>query len=285
MTLQYTLQADSTQVIVRIPQAAVSEDLKNMVVFDTSTRNIVSIGKTLADLQSAAPAEWWEKHHATLDSISPFRADTFSPEYALAIIEFFAYKARTPSRLSWLIPTPAVLRRFDYALSIERYEQIALATRQEFEYLLRKSLSARVHSLVINGQPASLQAEFLATKQKKERHTSVAELAFIFFGGAWTTVVFGLIMLVLGPLTMNNPVFQALPKPLLAIVLIIGIFGLVGVAVYSAGFLGSICSIWLLRRFLSVEFLREFFTGHQLLLPRHMRNWLLKNMLGIASHS
>jgi hypothetical protein len=285
MTTKYILQADSTRISIRIPQSEVSEDLKNVVVFDVPSRKIVSIGEALDDIQAEAPTEWWEKHKASLGFISPFAAETFSPEYATTILEFYAIKARTRNRASWLLPTPSSLRRFNYELSIAGYERIPLDTRQEFEYLLKKSSSARAHSLVINGQLATLQPEFTATKQREEHRVSIIELTLVFFGAVWMIIIFGLFTLVFGRLTLNGTVFQTLPTVLLAVLFLVCVFGLVGVSFYIGSILSGICSVWILRRLLPFETLRSFLMSRRSPLPVHIRNWLLKNMLGEVSSS
>lgn len=137
MIVDVQVQVSHGKVKIHVPQANLQVDMPDIVACETRTRQIVAIGQTADQVQLEAPQQW-QRHADRIEFRPAFDAARFEPEFALAVLNYYAEKARARIRPGLIVRfIGSYIDKFHYDLRLPGYEDLPAKTRTKFVRLLR----------------------------------------------------------------------------------------------------------------------------------------------------
>jgi len=271
MSLKVTVQADTNQLMIGVPQAGWSEQLPNIIAVDKNDK-ICAIGEEAEEMNLAEDYEQWRTKHR-LRFINPFELDKYGVLYAVSIVNFYVDKALKKMRRD--LTLGRLSNRFDFDIWLWNYDSLLPETKYEFEDVLRKKPLLKVGQVLLNGNPvAKPPEEFFKKRRSEARQRKIADYSLRLFGVIWMMLLFvGLFWLIPQDVLSNPVTFDRSGLGLLIILIV-----LIVVIIYFGIFLGAVSWMYVMRRHLPVAIIKEFLP--KLGISKPVINWAAGKILG-----
>lgn len=276
MVITLKINATPENLSVTAPQADLSLHARSVIAYDTERQNICAVGQTAGELQETFPIEW-EKRKAFLEFSCPVDVKRFSPALATVAIQYYAmmtYVETRPLYKRWLTE---LYDSFDLDLRLQDYEQLSDTQRHEFETMVLWNSIVKIHQLLINERPPTVEGGTLEERLRDARTRWLAVIVFLNAVVIWVLGLMGGAWLLFE--TITPPAI--LSKSMGWSDMLVGLFAAAvvsSVLVYTGWVLGGITLALIGQHFVPPSNLRHFLLSPKVGMPKSIMARLLNRL-------